>query len=235
MRLPWNRHLGQVVTLQSPCAVMLRNSSSTLDLELTSELAERFEENSKLSLECNPTLVLNADYTPMSRAPLSVMNWKDAFRIVYSGRANVVSTYDSLFCRSVTMSFPLPSVIALRQYQPMHRAEPVLTRRNVFMRDNYRCGYCGEQHGLAQLTLDHVIPRSKGGGSTWNNVTTACIGCNQKKGSNSLKELRTLGIRLKVQPRAPSFQELQTKRAAESAQRLKLHPHWRSFCLDSSV
>jgi len=229
----WNRHLGKVVTLQTPWGVMFRNSSSTVDLEIYSELGEKFEENK--TLEYNPTLVLNADFTPMSTSPLSVMNWKDAFRIVYSGRARVVSTYDSLVLRSVSLSFPLPSVIALRHYQPMHRVEPVLTRRNVFMRDNYRCGYCGEQHVLSELTLDHVIPRSKGGGSTWNNVTTACIGCNQKKGSSSLKELRTLGIRLKVQPRAPSFQELKTKRAAESAQRLKLHPHWRSFCLDSSV
>lgn len=180
-------------------------------------------------LDAAPTLCLNADYTPLSQSPLSLLNWKDALRVVYSGKANVVSVYEGLVLRSTgTYRLSLPSVIALKQFHDVPARRPVLTRRNVFLRDNFKCCYCNECFTSNELTLDHVVPKSKGGGSVWLNLVTSCIECNQRKGDKTLRELRPLGMRLHRQPRVPSTQDLQVKRQSD----VYLHPHWRDFCFD---
>ena len=117
-------------------------------------------------IEQSRTLVLNADYTPLAIAPLSLLHWKDALRAIYLGKATVVSAYEDLSLRSVSVSFPLPSVIALKTYQHIPSTKPILTRRNILLRDGFKCCYCGAM-GCAEntLTLDHVTPKSKGGKS----------------------------------------------------------------------
>lgn len=212
-------------------------SSLQLDGLNHQEFQHVIEESTlNVAKETSPTLCLNADYTPLSTAPLSLLNWKDALRVVYSGRAHVVSVYESLVLRSVTLTFPLPSVIALKHYQQIPAQKPVLTRRNVFLRDKYKCQYCNTQFSNEKLTLDHVTPKCKGGLTNWTNVTTACIICNQRKGSSSLKELRPLGMRLLSNPRAPSQYDLQTtkKEVFGSVNKTRLHPHWKSFCIEFS-
>jgi hypothetical protein len=90
-------------------------------------------------IETSPALVLNADYTPLSHLPLSLWNWQDTLRAVLSGRAIVVSEYTDLWVRSVSCRFRLPSVIALTHYQKTLNKVPVMSRRNVYIRDGFRC------------------------------------------------------------------------------------------------
>ena len=90
-------------------------------------------------IERSPSLVLNADYTPLSHFPLSLWSWQDTLRAVFSGKAVVVSEYSNLIVRSVSCSFPLPSVIALKTYQKVPNQVPVMSRRNLYIRDGFKC------------------------------------------------------------------------------------------------
>ena len=131
-----------------------------------------------------PALVLNADFRPMSYFPLSLLCWKDAVHAVFSERVSVVAEYDT-WARSPSIRIRLPSVVALRKYQRAGR-RVAFTRFNVFLRDRFTCQYCGEAFASPALTFEHVIPRSRGGQTTWSNIVTACVPCNTGKG-NSLR------------------------------------------------
>ena len=133
--------------------------------------------------EACPALVLNADYRPLSYYPLSIWCWQDAIKAVFLDRVNIVSEYDKVV-RSPTFEFRLPSVISLKTYVKPSR-HPAFTRFNVFLRDRFSCQYCGIRE---DLTFDHVIPRSKGGQTTWENVVAACAPCNLKKGDKLPRE-----------------------------------------------
>jgi 5-methylcytosine-specific restriction endonuclease McrA len=124
-----------------------------------------------------PALVLNADYRPLSYYPLSLWSWQDTLKAVFLDRVNIVSEYDRVV-RSPTTEFKLPSVVSLKTYVKPSRT-PAFTRFNVFLRDSFQCQYCGSPE---DLTFDHVIPRSKGGQTTWTNVVAACSPCNLMKG-----------------------------------------------------
>ena len=130
-----------------------------------------------ISLEKCPALVLNADYRPLSYYPLSLWSWQDSIKSVFLDRVSIVSYYDRQI-RSPSFSMKLPSVIALKSYiRP--QSNPNFTRFNVFLRDKFSCQYCGSKD---ELTFDHLLPRSKGGKTNWDNVVTACSSCNVKKG-----------------------------------------------------
>ena len=132
-----------------------------------------------VSPETCPALVLNADYRPLSYYPLSLWCWQDAVKAVFMERVTIVSEYERVV-RSPSCEFKLPSVIALKSYVQPSR-NPAFTRFNVFLRDRFTCQYCGSKD---DLTFDHLIPRSKGGMTTWENVITACSGCNLEKGDH---------------------------------------------------
>ena len=128
------------------------------------------------SLEAHPALILNADFRPLSYYPLSLWSWQDSIKAVFLDRVNIVSEYD-LYVHSPSTKLRLPSVVSLREYvQPSKH--PAFTRFNVFLRDGFMCAYCADK---SDLTFDHVIPRSKGGKTTWENVLTACAPCNLRK------------------------------------------------------
>ena len=146
--------------------------------------------------EACPALVLNADYRPLSYYPLSIWCWQDAIKAVFLDRVNIVSEYDKVV-RSPTFEFRLPSVISLKTYVKPSR-HPAFTRFNVFLRDRFSCQYCGDWE---DLTFDHVIPRSKGGNSTWENIVTCCAPCNRRKGD---RLPRQVGMKPRRKPRAPS-------------------------------
>mgnify|MGYP006214134647 CR=1 FL=1 len=111
-----------------------------------------------------PALVLNADFRPLNYFPLSLWSWQDAVKAVCLDRVTIVSEYeDSISSPSFEMK--LPSVIALKEYVPQVR-NPAFTRFNVFLRDKFSCQYCGTPHAAADLTFDHVVPRSRGGRTT---------------------------------------------------------------------
>ena len=134
-----------------------------------------------ISLEKCPALVLNADYRPLSYYPLSLWSWQDSIKSVFLDRVITVSNYDRVV-RSPSFSLKLPSVLALKSYiKP--QSNPNFTRFNVFLRDKFTCQYCGSKN---ELTFDHLLPRSKGGKTDWNNVVTACTCCNVKKGGRLL-------------------------------------------------
>lgn len=186
--------------------------------------ADRLRSGVGFNIEQSPSLVLNADYTPLSHLPLSLWCWQDTLKAVFSGKAIVVSEYSDLFIRSVSCCFPLPSVIALKTYQRAPTVIPVMSRRNVYIRDGFKCQYCCESFPLKELSLDHVIPKSKGGKLAWTNTVTACLACNYKKGQKELTELPKIGMRLRMMPRAPTNSELQYK--AKSFKKSFLHPDW---------
>jgi len=138
-------------------------------------------------------LVLNASYEP-----LNVCTVRRAHVLVYKGKAEVVERLDQPL-RSATRTFTWPHVIRLVQYVRVPRAvQRKISRRALFARDGWECAYCGTASG--RLTLDHVVPRSRGGESTWENVVTACAPCNHKKGDRTLEES---GLTLRRHPRPP--------------------------------
>ncbi len=148
-----------------------------------------------------PALVLNADFRPLSYYPLSLWPWQDVVKAVFLDRVDIISTYDKRV-HSPTMDMRLPSVISLKQYVTQDRT-PAFTRFNLFLRDGFACQYCGSPD---DLTFDHVIPRSRGGRTTWRNIVTACAPCNLAKGGRTPAEARMIPRR---EARRPSGFELQ--------------------------
>ena len=129
----------------------------------------------------SPVLVLNADYRPLSYFPLSLWSWQDTVKAVFLDRVNVLSEYEHKI-RSPSFEMRLPSVIALKEFVLQSR-RPAFTRFNVFLRDRFSCQYCAQQFRPEALTFDHLIPKSRGGKTTWENVVTACSKCNLRKGN----------------------------------------------------
>ena len=139
-------------------------------------------------------LVLNASYEP-----LNVTTVRRAHVLVFKGKAEVIEELERPL-HSATSTFPWPHVIRLVQYVRVPRAiQRKISRRALFARDGWRCAYCGSSSG--RLTLDHVVPRSRGGESVWENVVTACAACNHKKGNRLLEES---GLHLLTPPRTPA-------------------------------
>jgi 5-methylcytosine-specific restriction endonuclease McrA len=137
-----------------------------------------------VSPETCPALVLNADFRPLSYYPLSLWSWQDAIKAVCLDRVNIVSEYD-LAIHSPSFEMKLPSVVSLKEYVKPAK-HPAFTRFNVFLRDRFQCQYCGAKD---DLTFDHVIPRSKGGRTTWDNVVAACAPCNLRKANRLPSEI----------------------------------------------
>lgn len=141
-------------------------------------------------------LVLNQDYTAYS-----ICSVPKAFLLVYMNKAELVLEDEKVRLRSVSRSFPLPSIIRLNRYvnRPFRQGGVVLNRYNVFKRDGNRCQYC---LSTKELTLDHVYPKSRGGKTSWDNLVTACKSCNGRKGDFTPDEA---GMELRQKPFKPSF------------------------------
>jgi 5-methylcytosine-specific restriction endonuclease McrA len=139
-------------------------------------------------------LVLNQDYSA-----LSVCSAPKAFLLVYLDKAELVSHASDQYLRTVDANYPMPTVIRLNRYVQVPYKGVMMTRQNIFKRDQHRCVYCGTHE---DLTLDHVIPRSRGGRSSWDNLTTACKRCNAKKGDFMPEEAK---MPMRQRPFKPSF------------------------------
>jgi len=139
-------------------------------------------------------LVINQDHTP-----LTVCTVERAFMLLFLNKAELISAIEDRKLRSISKSFPFPSVIKTQRYINVPHKGIILTRQNVFKRDNHTCQYCQTKY---DLTLDHVIPRSKGGKTTWTNLVTACRNCNARKSDYSLEEA---DMRLMSMPKKPTF------------------------------
>ncbi len=154
-----------------------------------------FPDPQAVSPESCPALVLNADFRPLSYYPLSLWNWQDSIKAVFLDRVNIVSHYDKVI-HSPSLEVKLPSVVSLKSYVKPAKY-PAFTRFNVFLRDKFQCQYCGISE---DLTFDHVIPRSLGGKTLWNNVVAACSPCNLRKGGQLPKHAQMWPRQTPVQP-----------------------------------
>jgi 5-methylcytosine-specific restriction endonuclease McrA len=175
-----------------------------------------------MSYENCPALVLNADFRPLSYYPLSLWSWQEAVKAVFLDRVNIISEYEETV-HSPRLAMRLPSVISLKEYVQAAR-RPAFTRFNVFLRDRFTCQYCGEPYPSHDLTFDHVVPRSRGGRTAWDNVVTACGTCNLLKGSRLPRES---GMWPRHAPRQPSTHLLQENGRGFPPN--FLHHSWRDF------
>jgi len=176
-----------------------------------------------VSVDHCPTLVLNADFRPLSYFPLSLWSWQETVKAVFLNRVNILSEYDDQTIRSPSFEMRLPSVISLKEYVSTTR-RPAFTRFNVFLRDRFECQYCGDHYPTHELTFDHVIPRSRGGRTSWENVCTACSACNLHKGNHLPREIKMFP---RQTPHEPTTYQLQ-----ERGRRFPpgfLHASWRDY------
>ncbi|AEB12369.1 HNH endonuclease [Marinithermus hydrothermalis] len=149
-----------------------------------------------MNLDAPRILVLNAGYEP-----LGLTSIKRGVILVMNGTAEVVED-SGAFLRTPSRPYPVPSVIRLKRMVRRPPGRLTLSRRNIFRRDRHTCQYCGRTGG--ELTVDHVIPKSRGGRTSWDNLVTACRSCNTKKRNRTPEEA---GMRLLSRPRAPHFAE----------------------------
>lgn len=140
------------------------------------------------------TLVLNASYEP-----LAVVSWKRAFLLCYLDKAEPLESYQKKIY-TARKGFEVPAVIRLYKRVKHIHISSSFNRKALFERDNHTCQYCGMHFSKALLTMDHIIPKSKGGPKTWENIVTACVDCNNYKGDRTPKEA-SMGLLSK--PRKP--------------------------------
>ena len=165
------------------------------------------------------TLLLNADASPVTMLPLSVISWQDSIRYIVLDKVNVLEWHDDWIVRSATWETRVPAVIMLKEYYKKNHYIRY-SKMNVFLRDMFECQYCGVTVNKRTATLDHVLPQSHGGRSTWENSTTSCSHCNSTKGNNRK-------IKPKHIPHKPTYWELVDKRKQMTFE--IRHPSWNMF------
>lgn len=149
-------------------------------------------------------LILNGDYQPLTRFPLSLQSMKKVLKALLRDSITVVKEYDE----TITIKnkvIHLPKIVVLKKFINLSFI-PRFSRRNVYLRDNYTCQYCGKKFSYYELTYDHVIPRKLGGETKWDNIVTACKSCNGKKGGLTLEESN---MKLIHPPFIPSLSHLE--------------------------
>jgi 5-methylcytosine-specific restriction endonuclease McrA len=139
-----------------------------------------------------PVLLLNINYEP-----LNICTTRRALGLLTTGKAELLLNGRG-YIRTVRLSIPRPSVIRLEYMVKRPRARVKLSKQEIFRRDNHTCQYCGKK--ARGLTIDHVIPRHRGGEHTWSNLVTACPECNRKKGGRTLQEAKMTLLRIPYEP-----------------------------------
>ena len=151
------------------------------------------------------TLLLNSTFEP-----LKIISWQRAITLLTQGKVEVIDFYDREV-RGVSVTFRLPSILRLLKLVKIKRAsrEVRFSRANIYQRDKYSCQYCGRRYPAEDLTFDHVVPQVQGGQATWENIVTACLSCNNRKGGRTPHEAR---MRLIRQPAKPKWMPVVTLR-----------------------
>lgn len=190
------------------------------------------------SLLAQPTLVLNRSWSAIATTTV-----RHALGLVYTGAARVIrpETYeahefetwsdlsvppDEPSIRTVSLEIRVPEVIVLTRYSGMPTQVATFSRRNLYKRDHNTCQYCGARPGTSELSIDHVVPRSRGGNSTWENCVLSCVRCNSKKADRLVDEV---GMHLLVRPRAPHWtpiMEVPIARVRQSWRRFVSEAYW---------
>ena len=164
-----------------------------------------------------PTLVLNRNWQPVHVATVAralVLLWNESARVVdpedfqlytWADWSRLRPRADEPFVQAVRFRLRVPEVITLSGYDRLPLAAVTFSRRNVFKRNHYTCQYCGGQPGGEELTIDHVLPRSQGGVSSWENCVLACMACNKRKADHTPEQA---GAKLRRQPVRPAWKPL---------------------------
>ena len=142
------------------------------------------------------TLLLTQGYEP-----LTVITWRRAICMVILGKVEVVEEYD-WDIRSISLVIKVPAVVRLLNRFKRHRPHVRFSRSNVLARDRWTCQYCGQRKPSSRMTCDHVVPRSLGGRSCWENIVAACHECNARKANRTPEQA---GMRLQSRPRCPDW------------------------------
>lgn len=145
------------------------------------------------------TLLLNKDAQPVNMIPLSTVSWQDAIRFICLDRVQVLEWYDDWVVKSPSWETRVPAVIIIKDFV-RQKLYPRFSKYNVTLRDKFTCQYCEQPVGLQSVTMDHVIPQSRGGKTVWDNIVASCYDCNQKKGNRLIKPVK--------EPYKPTYYEL---------------------------
>jgi 5-methylcytosine-specific restriction endonuclease McrA len=165
------------------------------------------------------TLMLNADGAPVSWLPLSIISWEEAIKYMVLEKATVLDWYEDWTVHSANWETKVPAVMILREYEK-RKTGIRYSKHNVFLRDGYVCQYCGDDVSKKTATLDHVLPVSHGGKTTFENTVTACGPCNANKGNDRK-------IVPKHKPVKPTYFQLVDKRKKQAWD--MPHPGWRNY------
>ena len=164
-----------------------------------------------------PALVLNRSWQPVNVATVAralVMLWNEAARVVdphdyqlydWADWSKLAPRDGEPFVQAVSRRLRVPEVVVLAGYDRLPEAAVAFSRRNIFKRDRYACQYCGVQPAVDELSIDHVLPRSHGGMSTWENCVLACLACNKRKADRTPAQA---GMKLRKQPIRPQWKPL---------------------------
>jgi 5-methylcytosine-specific restriction endonuclease McrA len=147
-------------------------------------------------------LILNADFSPLTAAPLSTLSWKDAVKLVWLKDVKVLEYYEDWYVHSPSLTMQVPSIVVSSIYVKTSRGVK-FNKTNLAIRDEFTCQYCMQKFDKNSLTMEHVIPRSRGGKTSWDNIVCACSKCNTAKGNRLIKPAK--------QPNRPTFGEILTK------------------------
>lgn len=142
------------------------------------------------------TLLLSQGYEP-----IKVISWQRAITLLTLGKVEVIEEYDDEI-RAVSLVIKIPAVVRLLRAFRRHAKPVKFSRINIYARDGYKCQYCGTKCTISELTYDHVVPRAKGGRTTWENIVTCCYPCNYQKGNRTPTEAK---MALRSTPTRPEW------------------------------
>jgi 5-methylcytosine-specific restriction endonuclease McrA len=177
---------------------------------------KKFQINNKMS-HC---LLLNADASPVSLLPLSLISWEEAIKYMVLNKAVVLEWYHDWEVRSANWSTKVPAVLMLKQFM-RRKTTARFSKQNIFLRDRYQCQYCEILLDKNTATIDHVLPVSQGGENSWENCVTACWPCNAIKGNRYMMPNRI--------PYKPSYFELINNRKKMLFH--FRHPAWKEYLI----
>jgi len=162
------------------------------------------------------TLLLSQSYEP-----IATISWQRAICLLTLGKVEIIEEYDR-DVRSVSVVFKMPSVVRLIRAFRRHRKRVKFSKQNVFARDRWRCQYCGVKGPISDMTYDHVLPRSRGGKTCWENIVTACRDCNARKADRTPEEA---GMRPRKRPERPDWVPVFSISVSQS-----IPDTWRDYC-----
>lgn len=158
-----------------------------------------------------------------SMVPHEIVSWQVAVTLIYLGKVEVLEEYDEVL-RGPSVSLRTPAVARLKRMGSGGRRRVGFSRTNVFWRDGFKCQYCGERKALHELSFDHVLPRSQGGRTAWENIATSCVPCNARKAGRTPEQAGMRLLRAPFRPRSLPPRPLSVDVAS-------VPPEWAGYCV----